>query len=624
MRRSSLAPESNFAPAGTGPYYRRIHGDPGHEIGATTPCESRAASGLADPHHDGSELYVDRFGDAAELRLRVPDGAADAVLLRYVRDGEARTVAATAASRGDGETWWQAEVPLRNPVLSYRWLLTGGRLGYRWVNSTGMHAHEVPPTDDFKLTAEPGGPDWHLSSVVYEIFIDRFAAGGRRPATPDWAVRRDWDRRPEVGTRDANRELFGGDLAGVEQHLDWIESLGANTIYLTPFFPAGSNHRYDPASFDEVDPFLGGDEALASLERAAHARGMKVVGDVPLGYTGARHEWFTRAQADAGSVERSFFFFDRSETYGYATWLYKEQPRFDWRSPVLRERMSEIIRQWLDRGLDGWRIGAAAMVGRYGCVDLNAEIARWTRAQVGESLLVADYWNDFRTDLDGLGWHGVTNYAGFLRPVWWWLRSTPETGEQFDVFSVARAPTYGGTQAAEVMRSTRAGVPWEASLHSWLLLDTHDTPRFRDVVDSREQQLVGVGLQMTTPGVPMVFAGAELGLHGTSGHDARRTMPWDDPTQWDEALLREYRRLIALRRASDALARGGFRYVHVSDDAIAYLRETKVERILCLAARAPHDPISVPFGELETLYGDDANDGVLPADGPAFHVWRIA
>ena len=61
----------------------------------------------------------------------------------------------------------------------------------------------------------------------------------------------------------------------------------------------------------------------------------------------------------------------------------------------------------------------------------------------------------------------------------------------------------------------------------------------------------------------------------------------------------------------------------MADDAIAYLRETRVERLLCLASRARHDPISVPFTELETLYGDDAHNGVLPADGPAFHVWRI-
>jgi alpha-glucosidase len=140
---------------------------------------------------------------------------------------------------------------------------------------------------------------------------------------------------------------------------------------------------------------------------------------------------------------------------------------------------------------------------------------------------------------------------------------------------------------------------------------------------SRERQLVGVGLQMTTPGVPMVFAGDELGLEGEWGEDARRTMPWDRPEAWDSALLEEYRRLIGLRRSSDALARGGIRYVYVDDDVIAFLRETREERLLCVASRAPHDPIRLPFTSLETLYGDEAEDGLFPADGPSFHVWRI-
>jgi alpha-glucosidase len=128
---------------------------------------------------------------------------------------------------------------------------------------------------------------------------------------------------------------------------------------------------------------------------------------------------------------------------------------------------------------------------------------------------------------------------------------------------------------------------------------------------------------MTMPGVPMIFAGDELGLEGAWGEDARRTMPWQERSTWDEELLAMYRELAALRRSLSALARGGIRYVHVSDDAVAYLRETRDERLLCLAARASHDPISTPFTNLETLYGDDANGAVLPSDGPAFHIWRI-
>jgi alpha-glucosidase len=110
-------------------------------------------------------------------------------------------------------------------------------------------------------------------------------------------------------------------------------------------------------------------------------------------------------------------------------------------------------------------------------------------------------------------------------------------------------------------------------------------------------------------------------------------MPWSRPETWDTAALDGYRKLIALRRSHRALARGGIRYAHVSADAIAYLREARDEALLCLATRADGHAVRLSAAALgatgvETLFGDDAaiegDEVVLPAGGPAFHVWRIA
>jgi alpha-glucosidase len=588
-------------------------------------------SALAEPHHDGSELFVldkpDDVGGKAVVRMRAPHGAADSVLLRYVRDGEPRTIQAVVDEDADGETWWRAELPVESPVVRYRWLLAGGTTGYGWLNGRGVWRHEVPGSDDYALVVAPPAPAWHARSIVYEIYPDRFASSGDARQLPDWAVPRAWDMLPEGRSRNTAFEWFGGDLPGIEQRLEHIESLGANVLYLTPFFPSGSTHRYDAASFDRVDPLLGGDEALASLVRAAHARDMRIVGDLTMNHSGDRHEWFVRAQQDASAPERALYYFDPSEKGGYASWLgVKSLPTLNWTSGELRTRMEAILRRWLDHasdggGLDGWRIDVANMVGRHRDTDLNDEIARWTRSVVDGSLLLAEHGHDFRPDLDGRGWHGVMNYAGFLKPAWWWLRSAAQAE---DVFSSAPAPLYGGAEAVAVMRAWRAGVPWEATVNSWNLLDSHDTARFRTVTGSRDRHVVGIGLQMTTPGVPMLFAGDEVGLEGEWGEDARRTIPWDRPAEGDAELLREYRTLIALRRSSRALAQGSIRYVHVGADAIAYVRETRDERLLCLAARSAHTPIATPFTDLETLYGGDASNGILPADGPAFHVWRIS
>lgn len=586
---------------------------------------SLAGTLLAEPHHDGSDLCVlerpDELGGEATLRLRTARGAADRVLLRLVRDGEPRTVEAVVDEESGAETWWRVSFPLVNPVTRYRWLLCGGRARYAWVNGLGSSPHEVASADDFVLVPGPGGPAWHLESVVYEIFPDRFAASGAVRDAPGWLEPRPWDARPTGRGPATPREWFGGDLAGIEQHLDHVAGLGANAIYLTPIFPAQSTHRYDATSFDRIDPLLGGDEALRSLARAARARGIRLIGDLTLNHTGSRHDWFLAALEDESAPERGFYYFDDAIPGGYESWMgVRTLPKLDWRSDELRARMGAVIRRWLDAGLDGWRIDVANMTGRFRGVELTHEVAHWARWEAAGSLLVAEHGHDFRPDLDGSGWHGVMSYAGFLRPVWWWLRDD-EHAE--DVFTSAPAPRYGGAEMTAAMGRFRAGVPWEATLHSWTLLDSHDTPRFRTATGSRARQLVGVGLQMTMPGVPMVFAGDELGLDGRWGEDARRPMPWSSAGAWDQGLLDAYRSLSALRRSSDALARGGLRYLHVSGDAVAYLRETRAERLLCLASRAPHDPIPTLFPSLETLYGDDAPGGTLPADGPSFHVWRV-
>ena len=110
-------------------------------------------------------------------------------------------------------------------------------------------------------------------------------------------------------------------------------------------------------------------------------------------------------------------------------------------------------------------------------------------------------------------------------------------------------------------------------------------------------------------------------------------MPWDRPERWDRGLQDGYRRLIALRRGSPALQRGGLRVAYVDADVIAFLREGLEERVLVLASRVGGDEVRLPLSalgarETETLYGSDARieDGcaVLPAEGPAFHAWRLS
>lgn len=145
---------------------------------------------------------------------------------------------------------------------------------------------------------------------------------------------------------------------------------------------------------------------------------------------------------------------------------------------------------------------------------------------------------------------------------------------------------------------------------------------------------VAFGMLAAYPGVPMIYAGDEIGLATMGPEYARIPMPWAHPERWDQQRLAHTRAILGVRANSLALRRGGLRWLHIGDDALTFLREAPGETILVHAARADHLPVRIPATvvgtELVGLAGTanlqtDA-DGLLtlPADGPAFGMWRLS
>ncbi len=592
---------------------------------------------LGLPHHDGSPLYVSTpapdLGDTVTVFVRTP-ATVRTVQVRSTPDGEPHFTAAVVDRVDGAERWWRAEVEVRNPVTRYRFLLDES-----WLTAQGVSAHDVPDATDFRLVADDPPPSWAADAVVYEIFPDRFArsaaAAERRP--PDWAIPCDWDTTEVIGRGpETPYQFYGGDLDGIAERLDHVAQLGANTVYLTPVFPARSNHRYDAAAFDRVDPLLGGDPALRRLADAVHRRGWRLLGDLTTNHCGDTHPWFTAAAADPAAAERDMFYFD-PKTGDYEAWYgIRSLPKFNWGSTELRRRFLDgpdsVTARWLD-GFDGWRVDVANMTGRSGADDFTHEVAALLRraavAARPDAALVAEHFHDASGDLDRDGWQGTMNYAGFLRPVWSWLRS-----DDLDLTNFLGVPRRvyrrAGRAAVDTMRAFAAHISWRAYLHSWTLLGSHDTARIRTVVGAAARQEVAAGLLLTLPGVPMVFAGDEIGLTGTNGEDSRTPYPWRRPAEWDTATLARYRALIALRHRYAALRYGGLRFAHVADDVLVFLRETAGERLLIQARRSSGAPVRLPLPASDAVYGgapalvpDAAGTIVLPGDGPSFAVWRL-
>jgi alpha-glucosidase len=554
------------------------------------------------PHHDESPLHVSaerpQLGDTVRVRLRVPEalGRLEDVYLRANPDREPRFSRARFLGTIEEWCWWEADLHVDNRSLGYRWLLRPEGRPPFWLTAAGVSSIETRDFDDFRVTTESDAPAWASRGVLYQVFPDRFArstAAGAR-VLPEWAQPAAWSDEPIHTGPSTPFQFYGGDLDGVAARLDHLERLGINILYLTPFFPARSNHRYDALSFDTVDPLLGGDEALIRLVAAARARGIKVMGDLTTNHCGDAHEWFRAAYGNPGAPESEFFYWLNEQQTEYESWLgVPSLPKLNWGSSELRRRFIDgpdsVVGKWLRApfSLDGWRIDVANMTGRYRDDDLNEEvrttIRRTMRAINPDTLLVAEITNDAATDLPGGGWHGAMTYANLTRPLWGWL--TEQTAGCW-YFGMPRGPIprYTGEQVHQAHVQFVAGLPWSVRKHNLNALDTHDTPRFlTSAVDGALE--VGLGLCVTLPGIPMVWAGDEFGLVGVDGEHSRTAIPWDGADA-AEVYISMYREFISLRTSHPVLGDGGVRWLDASADSLVFVRESADEVLLVMAARA--------------------------------------
>jgi len=585
------------------------------------------------PHHDGSDLYVSnsapKIGDKVTLKVRVPKGYTfDEAYIRLYEDAEPRTHKLEEKSSSKTERWFEVKIQIINIHTIYRFVFVGENK-YEWLNAKGLFDHDVHSNNDFQIVAIPENPKWINKSVFYQIFPDRFARSGKININPDWAYPRDWNELPRGRSKYTGQELYGGDLYGIEDKLDYLTDLGINGIYLTPIFPSRSNHRYDATTFDEVDPILGGDKAFKSLIHSAKKKKIRILGDLTSNHCGVGHEWIISAKKNKSSKERSFFYWDKSIKWGYVGWFGLESlPKFNYSSKALRKAVYEgknsIVKKWISPkfGMAGWRIDVGNMTGVQGAENHHVEVMQGIRKAMADvdpdTWLVAENGDFVASDLNGLGWQGAMNYQGFMRPFWNWMNRNPEITGGFQGLPFAM-PKIDGKQFFASMQEFNASIPWRSLTASMLILDSHDTARFRTVVlGDRNAHIAAMTMLLTYPGVPSIFAGDEIGLEGSWGEDSRRTINWDDRSGWDVDFYNSTKALIKLRKDSDALINGGLRWVAVEKDYLAYFRESKNESVLIFisrsAVKAEIDLSKYGYLVSETLYGEPASGDKITID----------
>lgn len=542
-----------------------------------------------------------QLGSLVVLHLRIgKDIGAKRVFLRTAPDGEERFDEMSLEREGGCCEWWGVSMTISMPVMAYRFLLLT-EAGMIWYHAAGVC--EATPTDgqDFQLLANYLAPLWLEDRVFYQIFLDRFCDGdpSNNVVEAGFVYRgesahaRRWGEPSCATGRGRSLEFYGGDLAGIEQKLPYLLDLGVNALYLTPIFPAFSNHRYDVTEYEHVDASLGGDKAFISLRERTRAADVRLMLDIVPNHCGVMHPWFQAALADAQAETAEFFtFFDHPHVY--ACWLgVQSLPKLNYRSQKLREWMyvgdGSVFRRWLRSpfSIDAWRIDVANMLARQGEAQLGVEIGTGIRAAVKEensqAYLLGENFFDGSRQLQGDFLDGCMNYAGFARPLWHWISQasiwvlTCNEGvySKMAISTAAMVQSWGNFLAA---------IPWQIAQQQFNLLGSHDTARIRTVAgEELERVHMAAALLLTYPGVPCIYYGDEIGMSSADGEN-RACMVWDEK-DWDGDLRAYFQRLIALRKESMALRRGGFQVLEVEDDGLVYLRDVEDEQIIVVAWR---------------------------------------
>ncbi|WP_448720028.1 glycoside hydrolase family 13 protein [Microbacterium natoriense] len=433
-------------------------------------------------------------------------------------------------------------------------------------------------------------PDWLADASFYQIFPERFANGD--PALdPDDVV--PWTSVP---TRD---NFFGGDFQGIIDHLDHIESLGANAIYLTPVFEANTNHRYDAVDYFKIDHRLGDLSTFKVFLDEAHRRGIRVVLDAVLNHCGDGH-WAFRDVVEHEAESRYVNWFSVESfpvsphpepNYRTCSGCYY-LPKWNAYNPEVRAHHFDVARYWLEQGIDGWRLDVPYFINH----NFWREFRSVVKSADPEAYIVAEEWRDPAEWLQGDLADGTMNYT--LRDLI--LGFTAD--RSIDAFAFAEG-------AAAL--SERIPDGFKAGMLN--LLGSHDTERVLtkhhgDVGSA----LLAYDLLHSAEGAPMMYYGDEVGMRGDNDPGCRGAMTWDEG-EWNHKILAHVRRLGARRAEHVALRRGVQSVTALDADTIVLVRSHEDERIAVVAHRGPGIDIDIdalpmgPWLPIDAAPGDDGS-----------------
>ena len=546
-------------------------------------------------------------------RFRVHTEKNISKLWLLLEDEDFRPVELRKYAETDRFVFWGVQVEFRANVAKFSFAATTEDNLNLYLGTSGI-ANFISPSEkwiyDSSIYQRHSIPDWVYGSVMYQIFPERFA-NGRSEINPENTV--------EWGSVPTRLDFQGGDLYGVIDKLDHIESLGVNILYLNPIFLSGSTHKYDSWDHFKVDPTLGGDDGLRDLISNCHDRNIKVILDCSLNHVHPRHfafqdivkngenseykNWFTIFDYPVRLIHRPHLYantykvgwdgneeeykrylektFDETkvpvevrdddgpivEPSYKAWWGVPDMPKVNFESKEARQWALDVTKHWIENfDIDGWRMDVAKELD----FSFWKEFRDIAHKANKETLLISEIFGDTSQWLQGDRFDGTMNYS---------FREA-----MTDYFATKRI---NNKEFADSLANLYSMYSFEALSSCQNLLSSHDVKRFLNRCGNEEDGILGaIFLQATFPGIAGIYYGDEIGLGGADDPFNREPFPWHSEESWNSTILDYTKKLMNIKKSSSIFKYGRFELLDDNEQFVAFRRILKDESMLCIINRS--------------------------------------
>ena len=480
--------------------------------------------------------------------------------------------------------------------------------------------NNISKRDMWKMSVNFETPEWAKGAIMYHIYVDRFNRGSKEPLQEmkNRTIHKSWDEEPIIGPDENglwNADFYGGDLKGIIDKLDYIKSLGASIIYLSPVVTSQSNHRYDAADYENVDPYAGTNDDLKELCDKAHELGMKVVLDAVFNHTGNDSKYFNEfgnyeePGAYQGSESPYYDFYRKYENNGQIYfdywWSFKNLPVCDgtnkkWQNYIYGE--GGVIDKWFALGIDGLRLDVAD--------ELTDEFIEGIRKAVKrnkeDGFVLGEVWeNPMKMNRgyisSGKGMDSVMNYLlidGLIK--YFKYEDVHKLKSVFDQLLIDYptetlqtlmnfTSTHDISRAIDIFGTKEFKYSSEKDW-AWKLINEEDRDYQKKYQMSDEEYKKGIEVYKTFifaltffPGILSIFYGDEVGEQGLGNLANRRPFPWGKE---DTELLEFFRTIGRIRQKEQFLQTADTSILDVNNQNFVFERKSEQEDALIAINRS--------------------------------------